>query len=535
MSIILKSSERKTMVVVELEQGKLKGVICEIKSGKYCAFKGIPYAKPPIGDLRFKAPEPPEPWQGIRDASEHGPVCPQYNERLNRFETGSEDCLFLNVYSKAIKPAHPLPVMVWIHGGGFYTGSGDSDFYGPDFFMAHDVVLVTFNYRLEVLGFLCLDSEEVPGNAGLKDQVAVLKWVKKNISSFGGNPSNVTIFGTSAGGASVSYHMISDMSVGLFDKAICQSGVCLNDWSYNLYGRQRAFQLGEILGKKTDNVTELLEFLMTVPTESLVNIKLPKLNTVPADTSDALTFAPVIENPYLHVEKFISDIPVNLVRDGRLAKVPLMLGYMSGDGIEVARHLPETLSLKQGSFIPRELKMSMSSEKLLDVDEKVRQQYFGGNIISRNMITEVVRLATDVTFAYNTRRLARYHVKNTSMPVYFFQFSAESERNFTKKQYNMTHAAGVCHSDDLPYLFNITNLHVPLTDDSQQIVEQIVTLWVNFSSFGDPTATFKNIKWKPFKETEKYCFDIDKELKCVLNLNEDNMTLWDEIYKEITI
>lgn len=154
--------------------------------------------------------------------------------------------------------------------------------------MAHEVVLVTFNYRLEVFGFLCLDNEEVPGNAGMKDQVAAMKWVKSNIAAFGGDAENITIFGCSAGAASTSYHLISKMSEGLFNKAICQSGVCLNDWSYNLYAKKRAFQLGKLLGKETENTDELLEFLRNVPALSLVNISLPSLDVKNRDIVDSI-------------------------------------------------------------------------------------------------------------------------------------------------------------------------------------------------------------------------------------------------------
>ena len=124
------------------------------------------------------------------------------------------------MYSPEIKPASPLPVMVFIHGGGFKTGSGNDDEYGPDFLVSHGVILVTLNYRLEALGFLCLDTEDVPGNAGLKDQAAALRWVQNNIKNFGGDPNNVTLFGESAGSSSTSLHVISPMSKGLFKRAI---------------------------------------------------------------------------------------------------------------------------------------------------------------------------------------------------------------------------------------------------------------------------------------------------------------------------
>lgn len=432
-----------------------------------------------------QAPEPPEPWKGIRDATQHGPVCPQYNERMDRMEPGNENCLYLNIYTKTITPAKPLPVMVWIHGGGFYTGSGNSDFYGPDFIVGHDVILVTFNYRLEVLGFLCLDNEQVPGNAGLKDQVMALKWVKNNIASFGGDPRNITIFGCSAGAAATSHHLVSKMSEGLFHKAICQSGVCLNEWGYSIYGRDRAFQLGKSLGKETDDPKELLEFLRDVPTSSLVNVKLPPLDNNHKDITDSIMFGPVIENSALNIEKFISELPPDSVIKGNLAKVPVILGYTSGEGIEIARKLKHIIDFvsTMGSVVPREIKLQ-SPERIKDADEKIREHYFGSKTITMDLLQEYVNLETDKLFAFNIVRFGRYFSDRTSMPVYLYKFIAETERNFTKKQYNMDSVHGVCHADELPYQFHVTSLDIPLTEQSRSIITNFTRLWTSFAKTG---------------------------------------------------
>lgn len=413
-------------------------------------------------------------------------MCPQFNERLNRMETGSEDCLYLNIYTPAAAAAPPrlLPVMVWIHGGAFYTGSGNSDFYGPEFFMAHDVILITFNYRLEVLGFLCLNNEDIPGNAGLKDQVAALKWVKKNVSAFGGDPNNITIFGCSAGAASTSYHLISKMSEGLFNKAIFQSGVCLSEWSYGLNARSRAFQLGKLLGKETEDPVELSEFLRSVPASSLVKISLP--TEVINNIEDSILFGPVIEKPDLNVVKFITEQPPDLVTKGRIADVPIILGYTSGDGIEIARNLSHLLDKvgKLGYFVPRELKLNWSSDKLKEVDEIIRKYYFNGEDVTMDKLQVVTDLETCRIFSYNIQRWAKYHSRYSGQPVFLYKFFAETERNIVKKAYNMNDVKGVCHADDLHYLFHVTSLDIPLTDDSRAVIRNLVRLWTNFASTG---------------------------------------------------
>ncbi|XP_057325394.1 esterase FE4-like isoform X1 [Microplitis mediator] len=249
--------------IVKVNEGKLRGIKDLNYNGvNFYAFRGIPYAKPPIGALRFKDPEPLEPWSGTKDATQYASKCAQINW-FSRKIMGTDDCLYLNVYTTELNPKNLKAVMILIHGGNFSFGSGDDDINGPDFIVEKDVILVAINYRVGILGFLNLDDEQAPGNQGLKDQVMALKWVKRNIIKFGGDPDNVTIFGYSAGSASVHYLTLSPLAQGLFHKAILQSGVATNSWaSVSVESmKDTAEKITAILGYKTKDAKELVEFL----------------------------------------------------------------------------------------------------------------------------------------------------------------------------------------------------------------------------------------------------------------------------------
>src|SRR5579871_2380347 len=216
---------------VKTEQGKVTGKT--INDGKVRAFLGLPYAAPPLGALRWKAPQPAAKWKGDRDATKFGAHCAQgrvFDDMVFQDAGPSEDCLFVNVYTPAdAKKDAKLPVMFWIHGGGYSGGGSSEPRHNGDFLPLKGVVLVTINYRLGVFGFLVTDelakeNNGVAGNYGLLDMVAALQWVKSNIGEFGGDPSNVTIFGESAGSFAVSTLMASPMAQGLFQKAIGESG-----------------------------------------------------------------------------------------------------------------------------------------------------------------------------------------------------------------------------------------------------------------------------------------------------------------------
>ena len=245
-------------LTVKTAQGKVHGKT--INDGKVKAFLGLPYAAPPVGELRWKAPQPAQKWKGARDASKFGAHCVQghvYDDMIFQDDGENEDCLFLNVYVPATaKGNSKLPVMFWIHGGGYSGGSGDEPRHNGDFLPLKGVVLVTINYRLGVFGFLATsdlakEANGAAGNYGLMDMVAALQWVHDNIQKFGGDPANVTIFGESAGSFAVSTLMAAPSAQGLFAKAIGESGGALGrrNQPASCRGRRTRTEVGRLAGR----------------------------------------------------------------------------------------------------------------------------------------------------------------------------------------------------------------------------------------------------------------------------------------------
>ncbi|XP_059057239.1 juvenile hormone esterase-like [Achroia grisella] len=482
------------MVKVQVEQGWLEGEQLETSTGEgtYYSFKGIPYAAPPIGKLRFKAPQPPLPWEGLRKATEHGPICTQYNIIVNEYIPGSEDCLYLNVYTPEINPAKPLPVMFFIHGGAFKSGSGNDDYYGPDFLVNHDVVLVTINYRLEVLGFLCLDTPEVPGNAGLKDQVFALKWVKQNISKFGGDPNNITIFGESVGGASTIFHVLSPLAKGLFNRAISMSGVPSCDWALSFEPRKKAFILGKQLGFETNDPDKLLEFLQSVPAEKLVNTNPSVLasETVTMNILKTYHFTFVVEKDF-GKEHFLTESPAEVVKSGKINNVDILIGYTSQESL-IALDIYESSLLNEYNrwdelFVPREILLEATPRQILEISKRIREHYFGAKLVNLDTMKEFLNYSSECNFTYDICRFIKnFSKRNQSSNLYVYKFSCISERNIFGNKGTKYGVYGTAHIDDLMYLFNAKSLNLTIDKNSKayKMIQQTCTLFTNFAKYG---------------------------------------------------
>lgn len=233
----------------------------------YNAFRGVRYALSPVGPLRFKNPRPVAAWKGRQQATVEGSSCPQW---VDNGVQGNEDCLNLNVYSRRLGVAARQPVMVFIFGGAYQVGTASAKETGPDFLVAHDVVVVTVNYRLNAFGFLNLDNDDAPGNMGLKDQRAALQWVRDNIAAFGGDPKKVTIFGESSGASAVHYQTLVKASSGLFKQAILESGNALEVSFYTEQNLEIAAKLGKLLGSKSSSPRDIIAALRKSSTTQII-------------------------------------------------------------------------------------------------------------------------------------------------------------------------------------------------------------------------------------------------------------------------
>jgi len=532
-------------VIVRVAQGSLRGQKVKTEAGAtYYSFHAIPYAKPPVGTLRFKAPQPAEPWEGIRDALKEGDVAPQTGVFQLKSYSGNEDCLFINVFTPKL-PASTTdvlkPVMAYIHGGAFCLGSGNSEMHGPSPMMdTGEVVLVTMNYRLGALGFLSTGDEVVPGNNGLKDQVLALRWVQENIAQFGGDPHNVTIGGVSAGGGSVHLHVVSPMSKGLFHRAIAQSGTALCPWASEdpAVARTKAFRLGETLGCKTSDSKELVEFLMKVPAQQLTEWT-EKVFTEEEKHPIPLFFHPVIEPEKQNDEVFLPDRPIDLIRNGKFHKVPLIIGVNSKEGKLILPDLTEhtswynSLTDNWEPLLSVHLSLPKGTQQIKETSRKVQEFYFGDKAVSKETWPQLLDVYGDILFNIGAYRAAKEQQSKSSASVYLYQFSFDGKGvEFFPSDISIP---GASHGSDLLYLFDtaLPSFPVPpLDDDSMEVRKKMIKMWINFAKTGNPTPepdSLLGVTWSPVTKAELNYLNIDKELTMHRDLMKENMDFWGEI------
>ncbi|KAJ4438858.1 hypothetical protein ANN_14811 [Periplaneta americana] len=484
----------------------------------------------------WQSPQPAEPWSSVRNTTVEGSPCPQFNTLVNKY-MGEEDCLFINVYTPKLNASPPLAVMVWVHGGDFVLGAGDRSIYGADFLVDQDIVVVTLNYRLGVLGFLSLQLEDAPGNSGLKDQVLALRWVQQNVAQFGGDPRKVTIFGQSAGAACVHFHLLSPMSRGLFRSAISESGSVLNPWAYQTPEEsvELAFLLGAEFGARSKDPHDVLQVLKTAPAIELAYF----VYTSYLQPRVAAIIGPTVDSKARSGEVFLPDTPINLISEGKFLKIPYITGINNEEAVMFTQLIRPISWLLRPVEKVLQLALSMyigvkpSKAKLMA--EEVKNKYFNN---SRPLALQYMDVITDLLFIDGAYCTATKQEAAPHSAVYSYEFSFNGTANFGKKMADGTEYPGASHADDLGYLFKIGGWKVDLIPGTPEYLtsQRIVKLWTNFAKTGSPTPErdelLQNITWKPVTGKSFPYLNIDTNLTIRYNLNEGRPIWWEQLYKK---
>jgi para-nitrobenzyl esterase len=450
---------------VKVTGGQIRGEI--LRQGG-AVFKGIPYAQPPVGDLRWREPMPVKPWTGVREATAFGPICAQFVGALipNAAQSSKEDCLYLNVWTSELPSKSRRPVMLWIPGGGNVGGASSQTLYDGESLARHGVVLVSINYRLGSFGFFSHPAltRESPhhasGNQGILDQIAALKWVRDNVASFGGDPDNVTIFGNSAGSLDASVLMTSPLSKGSFRQVIAESG------SVVLVGNPRTLQQAEQRG-------EALAAGWKIPpgasAKSLRSVSAADiLKAEPDYLTDMLRAFP---NLGITVDGYVvPERPAEVFATGKEHRVALLHGNTSSDQVP-------------GSSPPKDLKMAVA-EAYEPIAQRALKLYGGSpDPLYR---TSADQWATDTSYRCSAVLQLAWHAA-AGNPSFEYEFARVPPGR---------EAIGAIHGTELTYVFGTLDrpLVIPgfppqgATAIDKQISEAMQQYWTNFAKTGNPNG-----------------------------------------------
>lgn len=496
-----------------IETAKTKyGEVSGVAERGITRFMGIPYAAPPVGALRWRAPQKPASWQGVRVCSRPGPCCPQKPGQVNNMTLDqhekSEDCLYLNVWTPAQSTHDALPVLVYIHGGAFLGGMGSAQLFEGWGFASRGVVLVTINYRLGIFGYMAhpqLSAENekgVSGNYGLLDQIAALRWIKENIAAFGGDPNRITVAGQSAGGMSVCALLTSPLSAGLFRAAAIHSG----GPGYNRMMPE--MQKVEAFGERAMQICgcTTLSQMREVSAEELLDVDI--------NCDERIPFQPCIDGYILPESSYCAFM------NGRIAQVPLLFGSTQDEGSFVS----------VSGATPDEQIESIRTSLGADFEEFARLYELSAQTLPK-VLHDSGRDAMKQNLSHVAARLAKIH----PAPVYQYLFAEP-----TVKSDGTNLGAG--HSSELAYVF--ANLWVAgkyTYDYSQwtpayryenfELAQFMCSYWANFARTGDPNAPGLPY-WAPFSDDGAYLYLKGGAVAGMHDPNPARMNFIDRIIRE---
>jgi carboxylesterase type B len=527
-------------VEVKTYLGKLKGYRNKLDKGEghIYSFLGIPYAQPPTGSRRFK---PPLPVTAYKDDQAFGfrSECAQikaYGPKKFQF-VGSEDCLFVNIFSPSLTHNKEAlkPVMIWFHGGAFTMGAGNE--YIPVEMVRKGVVVVTVNYRLGALGFLTFGNDIVAGNMGLKDQLEAMRWVKRFIHNFGGDPEQVTLFGQSSGALMVNAMQMSPKATGLFKAAIVQSGNMLmrRVTAEGSDEKRTAKGLAEKAECPSDYSEAMLKCMQNLPAEGLIKMSgyaAPNLGA-PKEDRERGPWFPVVDSyatdPILPME------PLNALKTGMFNKVPLMTGTVANDGaIQVMSILgPNPTREAMWQQMAAHLLMVGDSANVTETKYEdvilaslATKYYTGEDYNLEEKIQPWIDLFTDALFLSPDQKLVEL-VRNQEVPVYNYQFTLKPDTSIASIFGIPDNSVSPVNGEDILMLFDqFENIHLK-TDRETKIGDMMIEYWTNFAKYGNPSP-FDNPslpKWKPVTNQKEY-LEISEAPEMKYNIQPERITFW---------
>jgi para-nitrobenzyl esterase len=481
-------------LVVETTYGPVRGG----DDGRVRTWRGLRYAAPPVGDLRFRAPEAPRRSTEVVDATSFGPACPQPvfpNMPLDLGAPQGEDCLRLNVWAPSdTRPGDGKPVMVWLHGGAYVLGSSSQSLYDGRRLVGDDVIVVTVNYRLGALGFVDLSSfnRRFDSNVGLRDALAALVWVRDNIAAFGGDPRRVTLFGESAGAGMVTTLLASPAAAGLFAGAIAQSSPATS-----VYDRERARRVAEALLDRLGVAGSETQRLIDVPLEAILAASQQVFDEVPVRNPGTLAFVPIVDGDVL------DDYPVKLAQEGRSHPVPLIIG--------TNKHEAALFRLMKSPLMPITPRAITSMFNQIAAEQPDLQlpteEQIGSAYSRRRRKARSLSIATDVGFRMPSVWLAEGHSRVAPVYLYRFDYATPLLRLL------LINAA---HATELPYMWG--NLGAPKdptlklggVKTAKAVSRRMRARWVNFAAHSKPAGPAGEIDWAPYQEADRACLLINK-------------------------
>ncbi|XP_061596022.1 neuroligin-2b isoform X2 [Cololabis saira] len=574
--LTLSSSQRVDLKhpIVTTSYGKVRGIRKELNNeilGPVEQYLGVPYATAPIGERRFQPPEAPGSWQEIRNATQFAPVCPQnvhgvlpeimlpvwFTDNLDAaasyVQNQDEDCLYLNIYvptedgpltkkqdestmnrprEEDIRDRRKKPVMLFIHGGSYMEGSGNM-FDGSVLAAYGNVIVVTMNYRLGVLGFLSTGDQSAKGNYGLLDQIQALRWLHENIEHFGGDPERITIFGSGAGAACVNLLILSHHSEGLFQRAIAQSGSAISSWSVNYRPLMYTKILAKKVGCSLGDMAELVDCLRRKKLRELVDQDIQ-----PARYH--IAFGPVVDGDV------VPDDPEILMQQGEFLNYDILLGVNQGEGLKFVDDSEGEDGISASSF---DFTISNFVDNLYGypddiLRETIKFMYtdWADRDNSDMRRKTLLALFTDHQWVAPAVATAKLHAEFQS-PVYFYTFHHHCQTEARPEW------ADAAHGDEIPYVFGIPMVGATdlfpcnFSKNDVMLSAVVMTYWTNFAKTGDPNSPvpqdttfihtkpnrFEEVIWTKFSSKDKQYLHIGLKPRVRDNYRANKVAFWLEL------